>query len=170
VRPLAARNIPPRATEMELTDGAGDVRNRRADFTACFTAKTTPTKPETAQRRRPPKTGWHGRNQPTTLEMSRTHISSPLHHTSTPPLRIHRTTHTNTTRNYKSYLPTPTSTPATTKHPPPPCPKTRGLRRSAVSQSHSYDHRGSSTDFDMKRQKRDHYRSINHVAITGLVV
>ena len=30
--------------------------------------------------------------------------------------------------------------------------------------------RGSSTDFDTKRQKRDHYRSINHVAITGPVV
>jgi hypothetical protein len=29
----------------------------------------------------------------------------PLHHTSTPPLRIHRTTNTNTTRKYKSYLP-----------------------------------------------------------------
>jgi hypothetical protein len=29
---------------------------------------------------------------------------------------------------------------------------------------------GSSTDFDTKRQKRDHYRSINHVAITGQVV
>jgi hypothetical protein len=29
---------------------------------------------------------------------------------------------------------------------------------------------GSSTNFDTKRQKRDHYRSINHVAITGPVV
>jgi hypothetical protein len=29
---------------------------------------------------------------------------------------------------------------------------------------------GSNVDFDTKRQKRDHYRSINHVAITGLVV
>jgi hypothetical protein len=28
----------------------------------------------------------------------------------------------------------------------------------------------SSVDFDMKRQKRDHYRSINHVTVTGLVV
>jgi hypothetical protein len=30
--------------------------------------------------------------------------------------------------------------------------------------------RGSSADFDTKRQKWDHYRSINHVAITGPVV
>jgi hypothetical protein len=29
---------------------------------------------------------------------------------------------------------------------------------------------GSSTDFDTKRQKRDHYCSINHVAVTGPVV
>jgi hypothetical protein len=98
------QEYPPRAVETELADGAGDVRSRLADFTACFTAKTAPTKPEIAQRRRPPETGWHGRSQPTTLEWSHTHISSPLHHTSTPPLRIHRTTHTNTTRKYKSYL------------------------------------------------------------------
>jgi hypothetical protein len=29
---------------------------------------------------------------------------------------------------------------------------------------------GSSVDFDTKRQKRDHYRSINHVAVTGPIV
>jgi hypothetical protein len=29
---------------------------------------------------------------------------------------------------------------------------------------------GSNTDFDTKRQKRDHYRIINHVAVTGPVV
>jgi hypothetical protein len=29
---------------------------------------------------------------------------------------------------------------------------------------------GSSTDFDTKQHKRDHYRSINHVAVTGPVV
>jgi hypothetical protein len=91
--------------ETELAVVAGDVRSSRADFTACSTAKTACTLQETAQRRRPPETGWHGRNQPTTLELSRTHISNPLSHTTTAPLRIHRTTHTNTTRRYKSYLP-----------------------------------------------------------------
>jgi hypothetical protein len=30
--------------------------------------------------------------------------------------------------------------------------------------------RGSSVDFDTKRQKRDHYRSINHVVVTGPVM
>jgi hypothetical protein len=127
-RPLAARSIPPRAAETELVVGAEDVRSSHADFTACSTAKTACTLQETAQRRRPPETGWHGRDQPTTLELSRTHINNPLSHTTTAPLRIHRTTHTNTTRRYKSYLPTPTSTPATAKHPPPqppPSPKAR---------------------------------------------
>jgi hypothetical protein len=30
--------------------------------------------------------------------------------------------------------------------------------------------RGSSVDFDTKRQKKDQYRSVNHVALTGLAV
>jgi hypothetical protein len=29
---------------------------------------------------------------------------------------------------------------------------------------------GSSVDFETKRQKRDHYRSVNHVALTSPVV
>jgi hypothetical protein len=136
VTPLAVRNIPPRAAEMELAVGVGDVRSRRADSTVFFTAKTAPTKPETAQRRRPPKIGWHGRSQPTTLELSRTLISNPLHPTSTAPRIPTPQGSTNRTS------PTPTSTPATTKHPPPSRPKARRLRRSAVSRSHSYDHCG----------------------------
>jgi hypothetical protein len=48
VRAPAARSIPPRATEMELVVGAGDVRSSRADFTACSTAKNARTLQETA--------------------------------------------------------------------------------------------------------------------------
>jgi hypothetical protein len=29
---------------------------------------------------------------------------------------------------------------------------------------------GSSMDFETKQQKRDHYQSVNHVALTGPVV
>jgi hypothetical protein len=135
-RPLAARSIPPKAAETELAVGAGDVRSNRADSTACSTAKTAPTLQETAQKRRQPETGWHERNQPTTLELSRTHTSNPFSHTTTAPLRTHRTTHSNITRRYKSYLPHPhpnskTSTTTTT-----PSPKARRLRRSTVSRSH----------------------------------
>jgi hypothetical protein len=101
------QEYPPRAAGTELVVEAGDVRSSSADFTACSTVKTASTLPETAQRRRPPETGWHGPNQPTTLGLSRTHISNPLRHTSTALLRIHRTTHTNITRRYKSYLPHP---------------------------------------------------------------
>jgi hypothetical protein len=99
------QEYPPRAAETELVVGDKDVRSSRADFTVCSTAKTARTPQETTQKRRPPETGWHGRNQPTTLELSRTHINNPLSHTTTTPLRIHLTTHTNTTRRYKSYLP-----------------------------------------------------------------
>jgi hypothetical protein len=130
------QEYPPRAAGTRLMVEAGDVRSSRANFTACSTAKTAPTKPETAQRRRPPETGWHGRNQPTTLELSRTHISNPLHHTSTAPLRIHRTTHTNTTRKYKSYLPHPhlhTSNNKTSTTPMPQSKRTSPISRIAES-------------------------------------
>jgi hypothetical protein len=101
------QEYPPRAAETELAVGAGDARSSRADFTACSTAKTAPTLQEITQKRRQPETGWHERNQPTTLELSRTHTSNPFSHTTTAPLRTHRTTHTNITRRYKSYLPHP---------------------------------------------------------------
>jgi hypothetical protein len=126
---------------MELAVGVGGVRSRHADSTAFSMAKTVPTKPKTAQKRRPPKTGWHGCSQPTTPGLWHTLTSNPLHHISTPPPRIHRTTLTNTIRKYKSYLPTPTTTPATSKHPPRPN-KAGRLRRSAVSRSHSHDNWG----------------------------
>jgi hypothetical protein len=53
------------------------------------------------------------------------HTSNPLNHTTTAPLRLRCTTHTNTTRRYKSYLPHPhpqtinsktSTTPTTPKH------------------------------------------------------
>ena len=89
---------------MELAVGVGGVRSRHADSTASSMAKTAPTKPKTAPKRKPPETEWQGRSQPTTQELSRTITSNPLHHISTLPLRIHRTTLTNTIRKYKSYL------------------------------------------------------------------
>jgi hypothetical protein len=101
------QEYPPRAAETELVVGAGDARSSRADFTTCSTAKTVSTLQETAQKRRPPETGWRERNQPTTLELTHTHTSNPLSHTTTAPLRTHHTTHTNITRRYKSYLPHP---------------------------------------------------------------
>jgi hypothetical protein len=130
------QEYPPRAAETELVVGAGDVRSSRADFTACSTAKTACTLQETAQRRRPPETGWRGRNQPTTLELSHTHINNPLSHTTTAPLRIHRTTHTNTTRRYKSYLPHPhrhTRNSKTSITPKPQSKKTSPISRIAES-------------------------------------
>jgi hypothetical protein len=120
--------------EMELAVGVGGVRSRRADSTASSMAKTAPTKPKTAQKRRPPKTGWHGRSQPTTPELSRTLTSNTLHHISTPPPRIHRTTLTNTIRKYKSYLPHPHHHTSNTKtSPTPQSRKTSPISRIAES-------------------------------------
>jgi hypothetical protein len=91
---------------MALVVGAEDGRSSRVDFTACFTAKTARTQRGTARKRRPPGTGCLGHNQPTTQELSRTRINTTSHnHTTTTPLSIHLTTHTNTTRRCKSYQP-----------------------------------------------------------------
>jgi hypothetical protein len=71
---------------MPLVVGAEDGRSSRADFTACFTVKTARTQRETTQKRRPQGTGCLGRNQPTTQELSRTHINTTSHnHTTTAP-------------------------------------------------------------------------------------
>jgi hypothetical protein len=99
------QDYPPRAAATELVVGAEDGHSSRADFTACSTAKTARTQQGTARKQRPPETGCLGRNQPITQELSRTHINNLHNHTTTAPLRIHLTTHTNTTRRYKWYLP-----------------------------------------------------------------
>jgi hypothetical protein len=86
--------------------GVEDGHNSRAGFTAYFMEKTARTRRGTAQKRRPPGTGCPGRNPPTTQELSPTHINTTSHnHTTTTPLNIHLTTHTNTIRRYKLYLP-----------------------------------------------------------------
>jgi hypothetical protein len=77
VRPPATKVIPPRAAATELVVGAEDGHSSRADFTACSTTKTARTQQGTAQKRRPPETGCLGRNQPTTQELSRTHMNNP---------------------------------------------------------------------------------------------
>jgi hypothetical protein len=81
--PLAVKIIPPRDTTMALVVGAEDGRSSHADFTACFTAKTTRTQRGAARKRRPPGTGCLGHNQPTTQELSHTyqhHLPQPYKH------------------------------------------------------------------------------------------
>jgi hypothetical protein len=91
---------------MACVVGPGDGCNSRADITACFTVKTARTQPGIAQKRRPLGTGCLGHNQPTTQELSRTHINTTTHnHTTTALPSIYPTTHTNTTRRSKSYHP-----------------------------------------------------------------
>jgi hypothetical protein len=86
--------------------GAEDGRSNRAYFIVCFTAKTARTQRGIARKRRPPGTRCLGHSPPTTLELSHTHINTTSHnHTTTTPPSIYPTTHTNTTRRYKSYHP-----------------------------------------------------------------
>jgi hypothetical protein len=66
--------------------------------------------------------------------------------------------------------PTTTSTPAIAKHPPLLAPKQEDFANQPYRGVIHMITGGSSADFDTKRQKRDHYRSINHVAVTGPVV
>jgi hypothetical protein len=99
------QDYPPRAAATELMVGVEDGRSSRTDFTACSTAKTARTQQGTARKRRPPETGCLKHNQPTTQELSRTHINNSHSHSTMAPLSIHLTTRTNTTRRYKSFLP-----------------------------------------------------------------
>jgi hypothetical protein len=104
-RPLAVKIIP-QGRSNGTRGRAEDGRSSRADFTAYFTAKTVRTQRGTTQKRRPPGTGCLGHNQPTTQELSCTHINiTSRSHTTTALLSIHLTTHTNTTRRCKSYHP-----------------------------------------------------------------
>jgi hypothetical protein len=99
------QDYPPRAAAMSRVVGAEDGRSSRADFTVCFMAKTARTQ-RIARKRRLPGTGCLGHSPPTTPELSRTHINTTSHnHTTTAPPSIYPTTHTNTTRRYKSYHP-----------------------------------------------------------------
>jgi hypothetical protein len=137
------QDYPPRAAAMARVAGARDGRSNHADITAYFMAKTARTQQGIARKRRPLGTGCLGHNLPTTKELSRTHINTTTHnHTTTATPSFYPTTHINTTRRYKSYHPhsrlrinqihTSKITPST---------KTRRFRRSAVSRSHSHDHR-----------------------------
>jgi hypothetical protein len=86
--------------------GAEDGRSSRADITACFMAKTARIQQGIAQKQRPQGTECLGHNQPTTRELSCTHITTTTHnHTTTATPSIRLTTHISTTRRYKLYHP-----------------------------------------------------------------
>jgi hypothetical protein len=54
--------------------------------------------------------------------------------------------------------------------PPPPTPKKEDFAEQPYRRVIHMITRGSSVDFNTKRQKKDHYRSANHIALTDLVV
>jgi hypothetical protein len=79
---------------------------------------------------------------------------------------IHQTTHTSIVKKCRFYHHrlriTPIHHTITTPHKHP--------SRKTSPNHHIAESSGSSVDFETKRQKRDHYRSVNHVALTGPVV
>jgi hypothetical protein len=83
---------------------AEDGRSNHADINACFMVKTARIQQGIARKQRPPGTECPEHNQPTTRELSRTHINTTTHnHTTTATPNINPTTHISTTRRYKSY-------------------------------------------------------------------
>jgi hypothetical protein len=100
------QEYPHRAAAMAREAGAGDGRNNRADITACFTARIVHTQQGIARKQRPPGTRCLEHNQPTTRELSRTHIITTTHnHTTMATSSTHPTTHIHTIRKYKSSHP-----------------------------------------------------------------
>jgi hypothetical protein len=149
----------------------GDGRSNRANINACSMARIAHTQQGIAQKQRPPGTRCLGRNQPTTSGLSHTHITTTHNHRTAATPNIHPTTHINTIRRYKLYHPTPAS--VSTKSTPPKSPQAPKQEDFADQPYRGVIHMitgGSSVDFETKRQKRDHYRSVNHVALTGPVV
>jgi hypothetical protein len=86
--------------------GAEDGHNNRVDFTVCFTARIAHTQQGIVRKQRPPGTECLEHNQPTTRELSRTHITTTTHnHTTTTMSSTHPTTHIRTIRKYKLFHP-----------------------------------------------------------------
>jgi hypothetical protein len=91
---------------MACEAGAGDGRSNRADITACFMTRIAHTQQGIAQKQRTLGTGCLEHNQPTTRELSHTHIITTIHnHTTTATSSTHPTTHIRTIRKYKSFHP-----------------------------------------------------------------
>jgi hypothetical protein len=94
--------IPPRAAAM----APGDGRNNHTDIIVCFMARNAHTQQVIVRKQRPPGTGCLEHNQPTTRELSRTHIITTTHnHTTTPTSSTHPITHIHTIRKCKSSHP-----------------------------------------------------------------
>jgi hypothetical protein len=158
---------------MARVAGVGNERSNHTNITACFMAKTARTRRGTARKQRPPGTGCLGHNQPTTKEWPCTHINTTTHnHTTTATPSIYPN-HAYQHHQEVQVVPPPL--------PPPHQPNLHHQNHPQAPKQEDFTDQpyrgvihmitgGSSVDFDTKRQKRDHYRSVNHVSITGPVV
>jgi hypothetical protein len=153
------------APEGEAEDG----RNSRADSVVCFMARTACTQ-GIVLKQRPPGTECPELSQPTTRGSLRTHTTTTNNNNpTTTSIQIHPTTCTSTVRKcrfchhrlritqiHNTIIPQEPKQEDFAEQP------YRGVIHMITE--------GSSVDFDTKRQKRDHYRRANHVALTGPVV
>jgi hypothetical protein len=149
------------APEGEVEDG----HSSRADSTVCFMARTARTQQEIVQKQRPLGTGCPEHSQTTTRGSSRTHTTTNNNneHVQHPP------NHAYQHRQEVQVLPPPHH-PNPQHHNHPQAPKQEDFVEQPYRGVIHMITRGSSVDFETKRQKRDHYRSVNHVALTSPVV
>jgi hypothetical protein len=150
----------------------GDGCSNHADFTACFMARIAHTQQEIARKQRPPGIGCLEHSQPTTRELSCTHTTNTTNNHTTTTTPASTQPHISAPSGSTSCS-TPASASALPKPTPPKSPQAPKQEDFAEQPYRGVIHMiigGSSVDFEMKRQKRDHYRSINHVALTGPLV
>jgi hypothetical protein len=175
-RPLAARSIPPGPRKRSSWSRPGTCAAAAQILPACSTVKTacTPTRdcPETKATR-----DRMARAQPADNPrvVAHTYQQPPQPYNHCPAL--HPPHHAYQHHQEVQIVPPPPP-------PPPPHPQQQNIHHhnhpQAPKQEDFADQPycgvihmitgGSSVDFDTKRQKRDHYRSINHVAVTGPVM
>jgi hypothetical protein len=172
-RPLAVRTIPPRAAAMAREAGAGDERSNRADIFCLFHGEDCahPTRdcPETKATRDRMSRAQPANNQRVVAHTYHHHHPQPYNngHVQHPP------NHTYPHHQEVQVVPPPPPPP---HHPNPhhqnhpQAPKQEDFANQPYRGVIHMITGGSSVDFETKRQKRDHYRSVNHVALTDPVV
>jgi hypothetical protein len=149
------------APEGEAEDGC----NSRADSIVCFMARTARTQQKIVQKQRPPGIGCP--DQRVIAHTYHYHHQQPYNneHVQHPPNHAYQHH-----QEVQVLPPPPPHHPNPQHHNHPQAPKQEDFAEQPYRGVIHMITGGSSVDFEMKRQKRDHYRSVNHVALIGPVV
>jgi hypothetical protein len=147
---------------------AGDGRRNRVDITACFMAKTAHIQQGIAQKQKPPETMSRAQpvdNQRVVAHTYHHHHPQPYNndHAQHPPNHAYR-------HHHEVQVVSPPLSPSHQPNPHhqnhPQAPKQEDFADQPYRGVIHMITGGSSVDFETKRQKRDHYRSVNHVALS----